>query len=51
MICACERLGFRYRLERRGNALWAVILRGACHWHFEIPDETIAEKKRRLQSD
>jgi predicted DNA binding CopG/RHH family protein len=33
------------------NMTFTELVRGACHWYLEIPEETIADKKRRPQSD
>jgi hypothetical protein len=38
------------RLEKH-DMTFTELVRGACHWYLEIPDETIAEKKRRPHPD
>ena len=38
------------RLEKH-DMTFTELIRGACHWYLEIPEETIADKKRRPPSD
>jgi hypothetical protein len=38
------------RLQKH-EMTFTELVRGACQWYLEIPDETIAEKKRRSNSE
>lgn len=38
------------RLQKH-DMTFTELVRGACQWYLELPEETILDKKRRLQPD
>lgn len=36
---------------RKHDMTFTELVRGACQWYLELPEETILDKKRRLQPD